>query len=200
MDPLQKIEDEIRQRNPGWWARVVEIIPELSELDRTPQRPDYHAEGDVGVHTRMALDACRKDCDPDVLWAALLHDIGKPAVTRKVDGKITAPGHHKAGAEAAEKILKRLCMPADRLERIIWVIQNHIFHIFWNLAAPEEASKRHKRFVADPRFPLLLELLRVDTIASWGKKGATDPYLLYKRLWEIVRDGNQLAVADHGDS
>jgi len=188
MEPLQKIEDEIRRRKPGWWGRVVELIPALADLDRTPQRPDYHAEGNVGVHTRMALEACREDCDPDVLWAALLHDIGKPIVTQEVDGRITAPGHHKAGAEAAEKILKRLGMPADRLERIVWVIQNHIFHIFWNLSAPEEASRRHKRFVADPRFALLLELLRVDTLASWGQKGATDPYVLYHSLWEMVKD------------
>ena len=113
---------------------------------------------------------------------------GPFTVSAEENGKITAPGHHEAGAEAAEKILKRLDMPADRLERIVWVIQNHIFHIFWNLSAPEAASKRHKRLVADPRFPLLLELLRVDTIASWGKKGVTDPYILYKALWEMVRE------------
>ncbi|MEA1949413.1 MAG: HD domain-containing protein [Thermodesulfobacteriota bacterium] len=185
MKPFEPIEEELRKHDPGWWDRVVHAIPELSSLGETPQPERHHAEGDVAQHTRLAVESCPPDCDNDLLWAALLHDAGKPSVTKEKGGKITAHGHHKVGAEIAEKILRRLEMATERSERIVWVIKNHMFHLFWNIKCPEDASKRHRRFVADPRFPLLLELLRVDSIASLGSRKMA-AHILYSRLRNIV--------------
>ena len=186
MKPFQKIENTLRQQETGWWDRLVLAIPELEDLSGTPQPPMYHAEGDVAEHTRLAIKACPSDGDPDLLWAALLHDIGKPMVTKDEGDMIRAHGHQVIGAEIAEKILKRLDMPAERRERIIWAIRHHTFHLSWNLESPKDASKRHKRLVADPNFPLLLELLRVDSAASLGNPRGMKAYKLYKKLWEMV--------------
>ena len=186
MKPFETIENELIDRPPGWWERIVAAIPELVALADTKQPPEYHAEGDVAQHTRRAVEACSPGCNPDLLWAALLHDIGKPLVTRDEDDKIIARGHHIVGAEMAEKILQRLEMPPVRSERIVWVIRHHLFHLSWNLTAPEQASPRHKRFIADSRFPLLLELLRVDSIASEGNPRGMESYNLYKTLFEKI--------------
>ncbi len=183
----QKIEEELRQLKPGWWERIIESVPELAILSNTPQPLQYHAEGDVAVHTRLAVEACASDRDPDLLWATLLHDVGKPAATKEKSGKITAQGHDAVGAEIAAKILKRFGLPPQRRERIVWAVRHHTFHFSWNLKAPEEVSRRQRRFVADPRFPLLLELLRVDAAASSGSPGKMKAYELYKRLWKMVR-------------
>jgi len=185
---FQKVEEELRYRNADWWDRIVKTIPELAALSNTPQSNQYHAEGDVAVHTRLAVEACPNDCEPDLHWAALLHDVGKPLMTRVDGDNITSHGHETAGAEIAAKMLKRLGLPLQRRARIVWAVRHHTFHFSWNLKAPEEASRRQRRFVADPCFPLLLELLRVDTAASSGSSGKMEAYELYKRLWEMVRN------------
>ena len=186
MKPFEAIEEELRRSDPGWWERVVEAIPELAELGSTPQPFHYHAEGDVASHTKLAVEACLPDCAPDLLWAALLHDVGKPLTTKDDGERITAHNHHAMGAEIAERILGRHQMSPERRELIVWAIRHHTFHLFWNLTAPEQASRRHKKFVADPRFPFLLELLRVDSIASRGHPRGMEAYELYRQLREMV--------------
>jgi putative nucleotidyltransferase with HDIG domain len=191
MKPFESIEAELRQRNPGWWDRVAQAIPELTELGQTPQPAKYHAEGDVAEHTRLAVEACPFDSDPDLLWASLLHDVGKPLTTKDDGERITAHGHHAVGAEIAERILQRLEMNYERRQLIVWAIRHHTFHLFWNLTTPEQASRRHMRFVADPRFPFLLELLKVDSVASRGHPRGMEAYELYSKLRQIVVPGEE---------
>jgi len=186
MKPFESIEAELRERNPGWWDRVVQAIPELAELGSTPQPVQYHAEGDVANHTRLTVEACPPDCEPDLLWASLLHDVGKSLTTKDDGDRITAHGHHAVGAEIAARILQRLQMNPERRALIVWAIRHHTFHLSWNLTAPEQASRRHKRFVTDPRFPFLLELLRVDSIASLGHPRGMASYELYSKLRQMV--------------
>jgi putative nucleotidyltransferase with HDIG domain len=187
--PYQMIEVLFQQRMADWWESVISFIPELAALAQTPQPLQYHGEGNVAAHTQMAVEACPPGSDPDLVWAALLHDVGKAAVT-KFDGyRITAHGHDIVGAETAAKILQRLQMPVKRQARIVWAIRHHTFHLSWNLKAPGQASRRQKKMLADDRFPLLLELLRVDTEASLGNPGGMEAYALYKQLREIVVGG-----------
>ena len=183
MSSTELLEKELRLRESGWWDRLCETIPELLEMTGTPQPPEYHAEGDVAIHPRLAIEACPADCDPDLLWVALLHDIGKPATTeQRADGRITAYGHARLGAEMAESILDRLGMPAERRDRIVWVIRHHIFHHSWQLQKPEDLSKKQRRYLADPKFPLLLEFLRIDSLASHGNPGGMEAYDFYEEL------------------
>ena len=187
MTSPEGIENELRRRATGWWARLCEFIPELVPLAGTMQLPEFHAEGDVDIHTRLAIEACPQGCDPDLLWVALLHDIGKPATTaRGEDGRITAYGHAKLGAAMAGVLLARLGMPAERRERILWVIRNHTFHHSWQLQKAEELSKKQRRYLLDPNFPLLLEFLRIDSLASQGNPDELATYNFYKGLWESI--------------
>jgi putative nucleotidyltransferase with HDIG domain len=183
MNFLEQLERELLLREAGWWDRLGEAIPELEALSDTPQPPEYHAEGDVAIHTRLAIEACPSDCDPDLRWVALLHDIGKPDTTeRSEDGRITAYGHAKMGAEMAAVILVRLGMPQDRYERITWVIHHHTFHHSWQLQKPEDLSKKQRQYLVDPKFPLLLEFLRIDSLASHDNPGGLESYNFYNKL------------------
>lgn len=191
MKPFEAIESQLISQHSGWWERILKTIPELAALEDTKQPPEYHAEGDVAQHTRLAVEACPPGSSPDLLWAALLHDIGKPVVTRDEDTRVSARGHHTLGAEMTEVILNRLGMPQEQRERITWAVKNHLFHLSWNLTSPDQVSPRQKRFIADPRFPLLLELLKVDSIASEGNPRGMDAYNLYKTLFESIVKGEQ---------
>ena len=185
MSSTELLEKELRLRESGWWNRLCETIPELLEMTGTPQPPEYHAEGDVAIHTRLAIEACPGDCDPDLLWVALLHDIGKPATTeQRADGRITAYGHARLGAEMAENILDRLGMPEERRDRIAWVIRHHTFHHSWQLMGADAITKRQHRYLDDARFPLLLEFLRIDSLASQDNPRGMDTYEFYRELWE----------------
>ena len=184
MSLLNELEKELRLREAGWWGRLSETIPELALLSGTLQPPEYHAEGDVAIHTRLAIELCPADCDPDLLWVALLHDIGKPATTQQnEDGRVTAYGHANLGAEMADEILRRIDMPEERRERIKWTVRHHIFHHSWQLEKPEALSKKQRKYLVDPDFPLLLEFLRIDSLASQGNPAGMQAYEFYKELY-----------------
>jgi predicted kinase len=81
----------------------------------------------------MALDGWRALEEPareELLLAALLHDVGKPASTVVEDGRIRSPGHSARGARRARRELwLRGIDPAAR-ERIAWRVRLHLlpFH------------------------------------------------------------------------
>jgi putative nucleotidyltransferase with HDIG domain len=182
-----RLENFMRNRDSGWWERIVDAIPELGPLTGTPQPAEYHAEGDVAEHTRLAVAACSADADPDLLWVALLHDIGKPATTVcHTDGRITAHDHAKVGAGMAETILQRLGLPDELRQRIVWAVRHHTFHHAWNLQPATPLSRRQQAFIADERFSLLLEFLRIDSLASKGNPRQMSAFAFYRELWQEI--------------
>lgn len=123
---------------PDWsvdWAGIWALWPELAALDTCPQDPVHHAEGDVGTHTRMVVEALIADKDwraldehqrSQLFWAAVLHDVGKPAVTRhEVDGRITSRGHSRIGASIARSKLWEAGSPFDWREGLCGIIASH---------------------------------------------------------------------------
>ncbi|MCC6725809.1 MAG: AAA family ATPase [Saprospiraceae bacterium] len=95
------------------WAKL-RATDWFAALYNCPQEPDYHTEGNVGIHTEMvvaALLALPEYADltegerTSMLLAALLHDVAKPACTVIEDGKISSPRHAKVGEKMAREIL-----------------------------------------------------------------------------------------------
>jgi len=128
------------------WAWFLHAIPALTLLEATPQDPYYHAEGNVWIHTRMVVEALMRGEDfingtADerfvLFYAALLHDIGKPATT-VIDtdsGRIGQPGHSKRGAIDARILCWYAGVPfalREQLCRIITVHQLPFFAIAGN--------------------------------------------------------------------
>jgi len=94
---------------------IEQILPEMAALYECPQDPEWHPEGNVWIHTLMVIDEARKrngDLDrarlATVMLAAVCHDLGKPATTALIDGRVRSPGHEAAGVPPATAILDRL--------------------------------------------------------------------------------------------
>lgn len=123
---------------PLWqidWDGIWALWPELSMLDGCPQDPIYHAEGDVGTHTRMVVTALVADPDwrnlPEdeqsyLFWAAVLHDVGKPAVTKhEENGRISSRGHSRVSASIARQLLWYAGSPFTWREAVCGIIIHH---------------------------------------------------------------------------
>ncbi|WP_167959131.1 HDIG domain-containing metalloprotein [Anaerosporobacter faecicola] len=83
----------------------------LYELKGTKQSPIHHPEGDAWNHTMLVIDEAaqikkKSRNDAVFMWAALLHDIGKPSTTRIRKGKITSYDHDKVGESLARELLE----------------------------------------------------------------------------------------------
>lgn len=101
-----------------WLERLgvnEQLFPELHALKGVPQDSEWHPEGEVDIHTWLTCDRARElieDLDyarqATVMLAALCHDLGKPATTEFIDGRIRSRGHEEAGVEPTLALLDRL--------------------------------------------------------------------------------------------
>jgi tRNA nucleotidyltransferase (CCA-adding enzyme) len=88
------------------------ILPELDCLWGVPQPEEHHPEIDTGVHTMMVLEqACKLSDDPQVRFAALLHDLGKGTTPKEEWPHHIA--HEARGAVIVLKVCKRLRIPNE---------------------------------------------------------------------------------------
>jgi len=107
----------------------------LYQLQFTMQSPQHHPEGNVWNHTLMVVNeaAKRKNLskDPSVfMWAAFLHDIGKPATTKVNREKITAYNHDKEGAILAYEFLSYFNVDKLFIEKVRYLVEFHMHILF----------------------------------------------------------------------
>ena len=162
------------------------ILPEIEAMHGVEQPPAFHPEGDVFEHTMLLLKHIAYP-SPEVGWAALLHDVGKPR-SRTVDSDGTAHfyGHEDIGAGMAEQILRRLKMPSALIGKVTAAIRNHMRFA----AVQKMRPAKWKRMIADANFPLELELHRLDCSACHG---FLENYVwLLDRMAELRRTGEQV--------
>ena len=143
---------------------LVQVLPEVVRLKGVAQPPQYHPEGDVWVHTLLLLEGLPAGCPATLAWAALLHDIGKPATFRVAPDRIRFDGHVEAGIRIAEEICRRLRFPNHETEQIVSLIANHMR--FADVRRMKESTL--KRFFRLEHFDQHLALHRLDCLASHG--------------------------------
>ena len=96
------------------------LLPELAAQRGVPQNK---IEGeDLWDHTLRTVDAAPAG-EPVARFAALLHDVGKPATID--DGPFR--GHETVGAEMARALLERLRLPRAVTDRVVHLVRNHMF-------------------------------------------------------------------------
>jgi len=139
---------------------LAELLPEVADMDGVPQPPEFHPEGDVWTHVKLALEQLENPT-LTLAWGTLLHDIGKPPTFAESD-RIRFNDHDVVGTEMAERICRRLRMSNEDTERICRLVAQHMR--FRHVG--EMRASKLKRFLREPFFPELLELHRLDCLAS----------------------------------
>lgn len=155
---VDMIIQELNQR-----GLLSSILPEIVSLQDVPQSPDHHAEGNVYIHTLRCLRSLHKDVEPEVVWAVLLHDVGKKDTLEITPaGKTYFYGHEEKSAEIATTVLDRFRFPKGQRDFIVWLVRHHM--MLMSFFKMKHAKQR--RWLMDPRFPSLLEVFRADAIGT----------------------------------
>lgn len=139
------------------------LLPEVSAMVGCEQPVNFHPEGDVYRHTRLALSMLDAGCTEALAWGVLLHDLAKP-LCRGVapDGRITFYGHTETGAAMAAEIVARFRRSRATQERAAYLVRHHLRLCM----APRMRPATLKRMLAEDGIFELLELARLDALAS----------------------------------
>lgn len=137
------------------------ILPEVAILHEVEQPPNFHPEGDVFKHTSLMLERMAYP-SADLAWSVILHDIGKKTCFFRDRKGIHFFGHESKGADMAEEILTRLSFSNSRKKRISSLVRDHMRIV--QVRNMRTATLR--KFLAKEELPLLLELIRLDSVCS----------------------------------
>lgn len=124
----------------------------LLKLQKTEQSKKYHPEGSVWNHTMMVVDEAAKvrERSKDVkalMWAALLHDIGKPDTTRNRKGKITSYDHDTVGANITNDFLQEFTDDDKFIQTVSNLVRYHMHMLYVLKGLPFGNSKAMVRDV-----------------------------------------------------
>lgn len=149
------------------------IIPELSAIRGIEQ--DKQPGDDVFGHTMRVLDAARGDPnvenrgDIDLLFAALLHDIGKAKTARPhpTDQRVVFFGHQIVSARLAKKWMNRMKVSACGvdIDVVLLLIEHHMFE-----TKSSFSDRAIRRFVSKVGTGLISKLLDLRLSDNRGGK------------------------------
>jgi len=89
------------------YEHTLEVLRRMQEVER--DLPRYCGEQADAVAARLAAPLADELSRGDALrWAALLHDVGKPATRTERDGRVSFIGHDAAGAGMVADLCRRL--------------------------------------------------------------------------------------------
>jgi len=157
---------------------IERVFPELVTLVGCPQEPEWHPEGDVWVHTLMVIDQARAlnhDLDrvrlATVMLGAICHDLGKPATTAVIDGRIRSIDHEQAGVAPTVSLLDRLNVHTldgfDVRGQVIGLVANHLKPGMFHKAA-NVGDGAFRRLAQKVDLELLARLARADCLGRTG--------------------------------
>lgn len=116
-------------------TEALDLFPELKSLINCPQEYEWHPEGDVWVHTLMAMDEARElllfeglthEEELIIMAGVLCHDLGKPLTTKEEDGRIKSKGHEEAGVEPTETLLTSFGFGPNFIADVVPLVKDHL--------------------------------------------------------------------------
>ena len=158
---------------------IHRLLPEMEALYDCPQDPEWHPEGNVWIHTLMVIDKARelnRDLERSRLAAIMLgavcHDLGKPATTAVIDGRIKSPNHEAMGVEPATAILDRLNIHAmdgfDVRTQVIGLVAEHLRPMAFFKARETVTDGAFRRLAQKVDLELLVRFARADCTGRTG--------------------------------
>ena len=143
------------------YAEVLAVpIPEIAVMFGFDQKNRHHCY-DVWLHTVITVEALPSV--PELRWAALFHDIGKPSsFTTDERGEGHFYGHAPAGCEIADAVMRRLRF--DNASRV-WILQLIKYHDI-TIGTDEKRVKRMLGRFGEKFIRQLTVLKRADNLAQ----------------------------------
>lgn len=103
---------------------LCRFIPALEETVNFNQHSPHHA---YDVYTHICHVTAAVPREATLRWAALLHDVGKPACFAQDEtGRGHFKGHAQVGAAMAAEILRGLDAPEPLTAEVVWLIDHHM--------------------------------------------------------------------------
>jgi len=161
---------------------LKEIMPEIL-LGVDMEQKGHHVY-DVWTHSLEALRNCESD-DPITRLATLLHDVGKPASMRIINGERTFHNHEIIGSRIAQKIGKRLKFSNKELDKLFKLVRWHMFTV--DDVQTDKAVRRFIRNVTPEYLDDMISLRRSDRIGSGAKETSWRWELFKQRLVEVQK-------------
>ena len=191
--PAERIWGEIeklllRSRKPylglQWLSKLDatrQLFPEIQALAGCPQDPEWHPEGDVEVHTYLAVNRARELIDDlpyprqvTVMLATLCHDFGKPATTAFIEGRMRSREHEEAGVAPTESFLDRLNVHTldgyDVRAQVIALVRDHLKPGEFYKKRDEVGDGAFRRLARKCELDLLYRVAKADSLgrnAEW---------------------------------
>jgi len=151
------------------------VLPEVGAMRMAID--EHHQHKDVYQHSLKVLQQAidLEDGQPDLVlrWAALLHDIGKPATRRhESDGRVSFHHHEVVGAKMARKRLRALKYSKQLVEDVAQLVYLHLrFHGYGEGKWTDSAVRRYVTD-AGPLLPRLHKLVRADCTTRNRRRAA----------------------------
>ena len=171
---------------------LTQVIPELATSVGFLQHSPHHRY-DVFTHTAHVVEAVSKE--PGLRWAALLHDVGKPACfTRDENGRGHFKGHAKVSKELADGILLRLKAPSALRQQVTELIELHMT----KLEPDKKLLRRRLGKLGPQRLEELLALQEADMGSKGtGKPAETEQFCVLRTLLdEIAKEEACFSIKD----
>lgn len=161
---------------------VDRLWPELVALMGCEQEPEWHPEGDVWIHTLMVIDEARQriaDLERGpalaMMLGAVCHDLGKPATTAVIEGRIRSPGHEEAGVAPAAALLDRLNVHTfdgfDVRHAVLGLVAHHLKPSAFRKSPTPVGDGAFRRLAAKVDLELLARFAKAD---CHGRSGTFD--------------------------